>query len=83
MSHTGNTTILEQHLDDALELTRHELLAELAESVGRLIMPGDTRLEQNTAFLFLLSDASYLPSHAELAEHVANKRFSESAQIPC
>ena len=73
MSHTGNTTILEQHLDDALELTRHELLAEL----------GDTRPEQNTAFLFLLSDASYLPSNAELAEHVANKRFSESAQIPC
>jgi hypothetical protein len=66
MSHSGNTTILEQHYEDALELTRVELLAELGINT-------DPRLEQVDSFL----------SNEELAEHVSNKRFSESPQIPC
>ena len=33
MSHPVNTTILERHFEDALDLTRNELLAELGVSL--------------------------------------------------
>ena len=36
MSHLGNTEILERHFEDALELNRLELIAELGVSIPKV-----------------------------------------------
>ena len=50
MSHTGNTTILEQHLDDALELNRLELIAELGFSIPEVAIISFDDLAATVAF---------------------------------
>ena len=69
MSHLENTTILEQHFEDVSELTRFELIQELARHAGPTVIVFPTPLP--------------LMSFDELAEMVANKRFVESPQIAC
>ena len=75
MSHLGNTTILEQHYEDALELTRLELIQELAQHAGQTASHGQER----ALFRELLHQAS----RRKLLGMVANKRFAEGPNIPC
>ena len=75
MSHFGNTTILEQHFENALELTRFELIQELAMHAGQTASHGQER----ALFRELLHQAS----RRKLLGMVANKRFAEGPSGPC
>ena len=75
MSHPVNDIILENHFEDALELTSAEIVAEL-ELV--LDICGKPHFDKDAVVV----DEKII-THDELAELVANKRFEEGPDGPC
>jgi len=75
MSHPVNDIILENHFEDALELTSAEIVAEL-ELV--LDICGKPHFNKDAVVI-----KNILITHDELAELVANKRFEEGPDGPC
>ncbi len=75
MSHPVNTTILENHFEDALELSSAELAVELKLKVditGKPVFNTDAVVVKNVII-----------PHDDLADMVANKRFEEGPDGPC
>ena len=75
MSHLGNTTILERHFEDALELSSAELAVELnldVDIMGKPLFDNDAVVVKNVTI-----------THDDLADMAANKRFAEGPDGPC
>ena len=75
MSHPVNTTILENHFEDALELSSAELAVELnlkVDITGKPVFNTDAVVVKNVVI-----------THDDLADMVANKRFDEGPDGPC
>ena len=75
MSHLGNTTILERHFEDALELSSAELAVELnldVDIMGKAVFNTDAVVVKSVVI-----------THDDLADMVANKRFEEGPDCPC
>ena len=82
MSHPENTIILENHFEDALELTSAEMVTELGlEVIGTPTLSKEAVILKGVPTIFF--DTKRVLTHDELAELVADKRFEEGPDGPC